>query len=189
MGGSKSKIAALTEEILEEYVILTYLSKAEIIHICKVFGQMDREEILQDVNTRFSCEQVQEIFTQLKYNPFQDQIFKVFSSKGDGRMSFEDILDLCSAMSEKCPDSVKAAWAFRILDFDGDGYIGKGDLRVAMDRLTRGAGYLLQVEQEHIIKTLMNEMDLETSGKVSVQEFIHAVGKISEFPHSFCFRV
>ena len=47
-------------------------------------------------------------------NPFQDRIFRVFSSKEDDCFSFEDMVDLCSAFSAACPAEVKAAWAFRI---------------------------------------------------------------------------
>uniref|UniRef100_A0AAR5Q6V7 EF-hand domain-containing protein n=1 Tax=Dendroctonus ponderosae TaxID=77166 RepID=A0AAR5Q6V7_DENPD len=197
MGSSKSKFSALTEGILEEYTILTYLSKAEILYIYKIFGQIDQTGALHSLNSRFPCHYVQEVFTQLKYNPFRDRIFQVFSSEEDGKMSFEDILDLCSAMSEKCPASVKAAWAFRILDFDGDGFVGEDDLAQVIQRLTQRAGYrteeeragyIREDEQNHIIKILIDEMSIECSGKVSIQEFIHAVGKMSEFPHSFCFR-
>lgn len=189
MGSSTSKFSALTEDILEEYTILTYLSKAEILHLYKIFGQMDAQGILQDVNFRFPCDIIDEIFTQLRYNPFRDRIFKVFSSQEDGKMSFEDVLDLCSVMSEKCPDKVKAAWAFKIFDFDSDGYVGEEDLMQVIDRLTRSAGFVTEPEQKHIIKILMDEMDMESSGRVSIQEFIHAVGKMPEFPHSFCFRL
>ncbi|XP_050312457.1 calcium and integrin-binding protein 1-like [Anthonomus grandis grandis] len=190
MGGSKSRLSALTQDILEEYTILTYLNKSEILHIFKIFGQMDRDGTgLQDCDARFPSESVQEIFTQLKFNPFRDRIFKVFSSRGDNCMSFEDVLDLCSVMSEKCPDNVKAAWAFRILDFDEDGLIGEEDLARVIDRLTQHSGYLTEEEQQHIIKILMEGLDIESSGKVSVQEFVHSVGKMSEFPHSFCFRL
>lgn len=52
------------------------------------------------------------LFVQL--NPFRDQIFDVFSSARDGRLSFEDFVDLSSAMSVNCPLPVKAAWAFRV---------------------------------------------------------------------------
>jgi len=47
-------------------------------------------------------------------NPFRDAIYKLFSSERDGRLSFEDILDLCSAFSANCPQSVRTAWAFEI---------------------------------------------------------------------------
>ncbi|XP_066156859.1 calcium and integrin-binding protein 1-like [Euwallacea fornicatus] len=189
MGSSKSKFSALTEAILEEYSVLTYLSKAEILHIYKVFGRLDPNGILQDVNYRFSCRDVEDIFTQLKYNPFKDRIFSVFSSEKDECMSFEDILDLCSVMSEKCPYAVKAAWAFRIFDFDEDGYVGENDLAMAISRMARkGNEYITEPDQMRIIKVLMDEINIESSGKISVQEFIHSVGKMSEFPHSFCFR-
>jgi len=47
-------------------------------------------------------------------NPFRDAIYRVFSSKQDGHLSFEDTLDLCSAFSSNCPQDVRAAWAFEI---------------------------------------------------------------------------
>lgn len=47
-------------------------------------------------------------------NPFQDRLFRVFSSQRDNCLSFEDMVDLCSAMSSECPAEVKAAWAFQI---------------------------------------------------------------------------
>ncbi|XP_066249338.1 calcium and integrin-binding protein 1-like [Euwallacea similis] len=190
MGSSKSKFSALTEAILEEYSVLTYLSKAEILHIYKVFGKLDPNGILQDVNYRFSCRYIEDIFTQLKYNPFKERIFRVFSSEKDGRMSFEDVLDLCSVMSDKCPDAVKAAWAFRIYDFDEDGYVGQEDLAMVICKIARKGNddYITEPEQMHIIKVLTDEINIESSGQISVQEFIHSVSKISEFSLSFGFR-
>lgn len=92
----------------------------------------------------------------LQYNPFRHRIYQVFSSHRDFRFSFEDLLDLCSVMSDKCPDKVKAAWAFRVygmyllvqilgssetfpllLDYDEDGAIGAEDIMRVIDQLTR----------------------------------------------------
>ena len=39
-------------------------------------------------------------------------------------MSFDDYLDMYSALSEQATRDVKTAYAFRIYDFDGDGVIG-----------------------------------------------------------------
>lgn len=47
-------------------------------------------------------------------SPFRDSIYRVFSSKKDERLSLEDVLDLCSAFSEYCPDNVRATWAFYV---------------------------------------------------------------------------
>lgn len=74
----------------------------------------------------------------LQYNPFRYQLYDVFSSKKDRKFSFEDMLELCSIMSENCPPNVKATWAFRIFDINNDGLIDKNDLNVIIDRLTQG---------------------------------------------------
>ena len=49
---------------------------------------------------------------------------RVFSSCQDEAMSFDDYLDMYSALSEQATRDVKTAYAFRIYDFDGDGVIG-----------------------------------------------------------------
>ena len=50
---------------------------------------------------------------------------QVFSEDGSGDMSFEDFLDMMSVFSEGATRDVKASYAFRIYDFDDDGYIWK----------------------------------------------------------------
>ena len=47
-------------------------------------------------------------------NPFKERICKVFSSEGDGSLSFDDFLDMLSVMSENAPRNIKAFYAFRI---------------------------------------------------------------------------
>ena len=47
-------------------------------------------------------------------NPFKDRICEVFSSSGDGNMTFEDFLDMMSVFSDNAPKSVKVEFAFRI---------------------------------------------------------------------------
>ena len=47
-------------------------------------------------------------------NPFKDRICEVFSSSGDGNMTFEDFLDMMSVFSDNAPKTVKVEFAFRI---------------------------------------------------------------------------
>ena len=47
-------------------------------------------------------------------NPFRDRICQVFSSSGDGNLTFEDFLDMMSVFSENAPKNVKVEYAFRI---------------------------------------------------------------------------
>ncbi|XP_043471841.1 calcium and integrin-binding protein 1-like isoform X2 [Leptopilina heterotoma] len=136
MGNFKSSFKELTPELLEEYTELTYLNKSEIIYIFKLFKQADPRNVYNDINYRLSMENVLYIIPHLRHNPFRDSIFRVFSSKRDGKMGFEDLLDLCSALNEKCPESVRSSWAFRIFDFDGDNQISLDDLIESVGRLT-----------------------------------------------------
>ncbi|CAH0552183.1 unnamed protein product [Brassicogethes aeneus] len=180
MGNSSSTI---TTDLLEEYNVLTYLTKSEILSLYKLFNQIEG-----GANGKVSVEKLEKKFPQLQVNPFRDRIYEVFSSEGDYKFSFEDLLDLCSVMSEKCPDSVKAAWAFRIFDFDGDNALGKDDLKQVIDRVTSRAGEIQTEQKEHIIEILLRNMDMEASGSVGQIEFQHAVGKMAEFASSFTFR-
>ncbi|KAJ8935432.1 hypothetical protein NQ314_012852 [Rhamnusium bicolor] len=186
---SSSSLTVLTEDILEEYTLLSYLNKAEILNLYKIFGTLDEKGLLQNLEYRFPRYAIEHLFPQLKYNPFKDRIFRVFSSHKDDKFSFEDMLDLCSVMSDKCPDKIKAAWAFKIFDFDEDDAVGEEDLMEVINKLTGSAGTIDIEHQEHIIKILLEEMDLASSGSVGQLEFVHAVGKMSEFPHSFCFHI
>lgn len=78
------------------------------------FLKLGENELKENFHHRFIDLAIMEQFPQLKYNPFRERIFHVFSSKNDNHFSFEDFLDLCSVMSENCPLKVKAAWAFKI---------------------------------------------------------------------------
>lgn len=97
---------------------------------------------------RFKPE-INTVFVHPQYNPFRDQIFAVFSSQNDGRLSFEDFVDLSSVMSVNCPLRVKAAWAFRVFDFDADKQITRNDLCAIVDRLTLEP-YIPNVDKLHI---------------------------------------
>ncbi|XP_055694484.1 calcium and integrin-binding protein 1-like [Lutzomyia longipalpis] len=184
MGGSAS---ILTKEQLEEYAELTYLTKYEIHYIFTRFLKLGPTQIATDFHFRFNSHYVMEEFPQLKFNPFRKEIFRIFSSQKDGHFSFEDFLDLCSVMSENCPLEVKAAWAFRILDFNGDNEISRDDIIVLLDRLT-GTSRLTEDDKNQISDILLHEMDLQHTGSMSQLEFLHAMTKMPEFATSFSFR-
>ncbi|XP_033227832.1 calcium and integrin-binding protein 1-like isoform X2 [Belonocnema kinseyi] len=128
MGNSNSNLKELTPEMLDEYAELTYLSKAEILYTYNQIQQGDPKYLKNDINYRFSMERVLKVIPQLQHNPFRESIFRVFSSKQDGKKSFEDLLDLCSALSTNSLGNIQAAWAFHIFDFDDDNQISLNDL-------------------------------------------------------------
>ncbi|KOB72819.1 Neuronal calcium sensor [Operophtera brumata] len=104
--------------------------------LMKKFHSICPEKLVADQQHRFTKEEIVKKFDVLKNNPFQDRLFRVFSSKKDDCFSFEDLLDMCSAMSAECPPDVKAAWAFKVYDLDEDNQISSRDIIEILDRLT-----------------------------------------------------
>lgn len=187
MGASESLLSA---DQLDEYAELTYLTRWEVLLILKKFRSLIPDERLTagDLQRRFPCRKIMDVFPQLKYNPFRDRLFQVFSSAQDSSScSFEDLLDMFSVMSESCPQHVKAAWAFRVFDFDADSMITKEDIFGICDRLTK-YDRLQADEKECIAEVLLKEMDLHGNGSLGEFEFIHVISKVPEFHHSFTFR-
>uniref|UniRef100_A0A182IVM8 WD repeat-containing protein 89 n=1 Tax=Anopheles atroparvus TaxID=41427 RepID=A0A182IVM8_ANOAO len=125
---------------------------------------------------------------KLHHNPFRDRLLHVFSSENDERFSFEDLLDLFSVLSDKCPLSVKATWAFQLYDFDDDNVITKEDILILCDRLTKHDS-LEEAEKQSIADVLLKEIDLQNNGNIAEIEFVHAMSKMPEFHQTFSCRV
>ncbi|XP_039438955.1 calcium and integrin-binding protein 1-like [Culex pipiens pallens] len=186
MGAKESSL--LSAEQLEDYAELTYLTKWEILLIMDKFLPLEPDEIRKDLHRRIPNRKIMEAFPQLKFNPFRDRIFEVFSSGGDTRCSFEDVLDLFSVMSDRCPHRVKAAWAFRVFDVDNDRQISADDIVALCDRLVGTDPGLHRDEKTCIAEVILEEMDLQKNGSLGEFDFIHAIAKVPEFYHSFSFR-
>ncbi|XP_060025857.1 calcium and integrin-binding family member 4 [Lagenorhynchus albirostris] len=62
----------------------------------------------------------------LEVNPFRDRICGVFSH--DDAFSFEDVRGTASVFSEQACPSLKIEYAFRIYDFNENGFIDEEDL-------------------------------------------------------------
>ncbi|XP_059476807.1 calcium and integrin-binding protein 1-like [Neocloeon triangulifer] len=146
----------LTDELMDDYLQLSYLSRKEISRIHKRMQDLIGEEEFTVVH-RVTWERMLEAFPEIKANPFVDRLCEVFSSKNDGHVSFEDMLDLFSALSPSCPTESKAKWAFRIFDFNNSNALEIEDLHELIDRLTNGRNvkengkFLTEDEKEHIV--------------------------------------
>ncbi|XP_041984618.1 calcium and integrin-binding protein 1-like [Aricia agestis] len=183
----------LTEDILEDYTSLTYLNKGEILYLMKKFYSIDPDKIEADYAHRFPKDEIIKKFEVLKNNPFRDRLFRVFSSKQDGCFSFEDLLDLCSAMSPDCPAEVKAAWAFRVYDIDEDNQISSRDIYDILDRITWDPNnrnmFLDRESKIKIAKVILKEVNLDHSETIGLNEFKLILPRIPEFTSSFYFRL
>ncbi|CAH2089391.1 unnamed protein product [Euphydryas editha] len=193
MGLCEAKYSGLTEELLEEYAALTYLNKGQILYLMKKFYSIAPEKIEADYFHRVHKKDIINKFRVLKNNPFQDRLFRVFSSQKDDCFSFEDLLDLCSAMSPECPIEVKAAWAFKVYDIDEDNQISSQDICNILDRLTwdptNRTIFLDKESKLKIAKVILEEMNLDRSGSIGLHEFKLILLRIPEFSSSFYFRL
>nr|KAG5700095.1 hypothetical protein BaRGS_029845 [Batillaria attramentaria] len=126
---------------------------------------------------------------ELKVNPFKDQIVKVFSSSGDGYMTFEDFLDMMSVFSENAPKAVKVEYAFRIYDFDGDDMISSSDLKEVVTRMIGEENTLDEEKMQQLIDNILEEGDLDDDEALSFAEFEHVISKAPDFVSSFRIRL
>ncbi|PSN41347.1 Calcium and integrin-binding protein 1 [Blattella germanica] len=190
MGSKASHV--LEEELLEEFTQLTYLNRSEIIHMWNCFYAMDPDQVKRDNHCYLPVVFLEELLPQLTVNPFQDRLYEIFFPNRDGNggvyFSFEQMLDMCSALSPKCPDKVKAQWVFKIFDFNKDNLISEEDLAMSLDRLTNGKTLSID-EKKHIINSIMKEVDLGKTGSISSREFVHVVMKMPDFASSFQLKV
>ncbi|XP_002155581.1 calcium and integrin-binding protein 1 [Hydra vulgaris] len=184
MGAGQS---AFTEEELKEYQELTYLTQKEILHCHKRFKELDVLAVTKDKNARLSKRAILNL-PELKVNPFQDRICRVFSSTPEtGDMTFDDFLDMMSVFSENAPKSVKVEYAFRIYDFNEDDFLCRSDVCQIISKLC-GEQKLTEDNINAIVKKIMAEADLDDDNRLSFAEFEHVISKAPDFVNSFRIR-
>ena len=149
MGGGQS---VLTTRDLETYEACTCLNSGEVLDLLAKFkrcGGLKAPEIEETktyntlrVVTRHRSKagrpnsaadkraSVKAITAQpeLANNPFRYRLAEIFSSDGSGGLYFEEFVDLYHNMSARAPLKDKIHTAFRVYDFDRDGYIMHEDL-------------------------------------------------------------
>ncbi|XP_064312002.1 calcium and integrin-binding protein 1 [Phalacrocorax carbo] len=186
MGGSAS---LLPQEVLSEYQELTFLSKQEILLAYKRFSELLPKEGRENAcSARVPKSQILTL-PELRANPFQHRICRVFSTSDnrDDSMSFEDFLDMLSVFSDSATLDIKSHYAFRIFDFNDDGILDKKDLKKLVNCLT-GQGkesQLSNTEMEQLIKNILEESDIDKDGTINLSEFQHVISRSPDFASSF----
>ncbi|KAK3090178.1 hypothetical protein FSP39_009805 [Pinctada imbricata] len=150
-----------------------------VYSVYKRFRQLNEDKVQRDKNVKLSREEILKL-PELQVNPFNDRITTVFSSSGDGGMTFEDFLDMMSVFSDNAPKNVKVEYAFRIYDFDEDDVISSDDLKQVVNRLT-GEQQLNEEEMQQLIDNILEEADLDDDDSLSFAEFEHVISKAPDF--------
>jgi len=186
MGGNNSK---LDKDLVDEYVELTYFTRKEISILFKKFCSLDKSITHENIGTIQVDESQLKELSEFQQNPFLHRLIDIFSNNNHGEersLGFEDFLDLMNVLSIKAPFSLKAYYAFRIFDFDGDDFVGGDDLRHIINSIAKNDNEKLKKEEIiHIIKSIMEEADLDKDNKLGESEFEHMLKKSPDFMESF----
>ncbi|KAF1393348.1 hypothetical protein PFLUV_G00038160 [Perca fluviatilis] len=120
-------------------------------------------------------------------NPFRDRIVETFSEDGLGNLSFNDFVDMFSALCETSPRELKTIYAFKIYDFNRDSFICKEDLRKTLNKLTKGD--LTPEEVTLVCDKSIEEADLDGDSKLSFSDFENMISKAPDFLSNFHVRI
>eukprot|EP00320_Phaeocystis_rex_P003276 CAMPEP_0119062500 /NCGR_PEP_ID=MMETSP1178-20130426/6072_1 /TAXON_ID=33656 /ORGANISM="unid sp, Strain CCMP2000" /LENGTH=274 /DNA_ID=CAMNT_0007043787 /DNA_START=70 /DNA_END=894 /DNA_ORIENTATION=- len=94
-------------------------------------AQVHKATRAQKVTKKLVCE-----LPEFDNNPFAPRLCEVFSADGSGDLSFDELLDMFHALSPKAEREVKILTAFRMYDFDGDGYLNNEDISTLIKTTT-----------------------------------------------------
>ncbi|XP_020943387.1 calcium and integrin-binding family member 4 isoform X2 [Sus scrofa] len=118
----------------------------------------------------------------LRVNPFRDRICRVFSH--NDVFCFEDVLGMASVFSEQACPSLKIEYAFRIYDFNENGFIDEEDLQRIILRLLNSNDMSEDLLTD-LTSRVLDESDLDNDNMLSFSEFEHAMAKSPDFMNSF----
>ena len=204
MGGSNTK---LTRGETEDYKSLTFLTEKEVELCYTKFSKLLSEqqtaelkspETLTINNPKFPVpiSDLIEKLPELKQNPFARRMCQVFS-RDQNKMFFEDFLDMMSVLSENAPTQVKAEWAFRIFDEDGDGRLDRKDILKVVRKMTleddqegdeedaRSDREMQEDQLNKVVTMVIMETDINKSESISLVEFKQMVSKSHDFEDNF----
>ncbi|XP_062516891.1 calcium and integrin-binding family member 2-like [Corticium candelabrum] len=176
----------LTREKLDAYQNCTYFTHGEIKRVFDKFKQIAPVEE-RHLKGKIMHQRVVNEMSELKYNPFNERICKVFSSEGNDYLTFDDFLDMMSVFSEAAPRDLKATYAFRIYDFNNDNMLDFDDLHKTLECLT--GDKLEPAERTRVIQKVLKEADLDSDDKISFVEFEHVISRAPDFANTFHIRL
>eukprot|EP00048_Salpingoeca_helianthica_P022805 m.20458 g.20458 ORF g.20458 m.20458 type:complete len:174 (+) comp7841_c0_seq1:222-743(+) len=171
---------ALSAEELDELAFCTFLTPGEILHVLKRFVAL----VPGGGGDRFSRvpHTTIENIPEFRQNPFASRICAVFSGPNTNSLTFEDFLDCISVFSDGATHAIKAEYAFRIFDFNGDGRLDIDDLSTALQRMCELPADKATEAAHQIL--------VENSGRpLNRSDFIHVASSAPNFAATFCIRL
>eukprot|EP00158_Paraphelidium_tribonemae_P004406 Partr_v1_DN26737_c1_g1_i5_m8683 putative Calcium and integrin binding family member len=183
MGASHS---ILSRDDILKYEAATFFTKPEIIEVLNMFQKLTASKPGSNpLKKHMTRDEFQEI-PQLKGNPFKARLASVFSNT-EQKIGFEEFLDFLSVFSEEATRDVKAFYAFKIYDWDEDGYIDEIDCEKTIKCLV--GKELTAAEIKTAAKKVFDESDMDGEGRLSFVEFEHIISRSMDFENTFHIRI
>jgi len=142
---------------------------------------------------------------EFAYNPFAESLCRIFTSEEPGSetygdLDFDEFVDLYNVLSPRAKKETKIQTAFRLYDFNGDGYLDPDDLKQLLRLMVTtqtapkgspeyddevGRQELSDDEMDEISERVMRECDIDGNGRLSYAEFAKVLGRLPDFQSKF----
>ncbi|XP_053128689.1 calcium and integrin-binding family member 2 isoform X2 [Hemicordylus capensis] len=184
--GNKQTI--FTDEQLDAYQDCTFFTRKEILRLHGRYHELAPNMVPMDYTRNPDVKLPIQLIVnmpELKENPFRERIVHSFSEDDEGSLSFNDFVDMFSALSETAPRELKAIYAFKVYDFNVDNFICKSDLEQTLNRLTKEE--LTEEEVSLVCEKVIEEADMDADGKLNYTDFENMISKAPDFLRFFHF--
>jgi len=199
-----------TSEELEEYEAVTCLAGSEVIDLHGKFVALggvkaSAGEGADDAETGGVPSSAKKVplsamleTEELKNNPFGRRLCEVFSTEPAfsptwGDLAFDEFVDMYSCLSPRATKEVKMQTAFRMYDFDNNGYLTTEDLEWLLKTLStpppkkgKERSCLFKPEEiNDIVERVMRDCDVDGNHRLSYAEFSKVLSRIPGFCTKF----
>jgi len=131
--------------------------------------------------------------SELRNNPFKHRLCEIFSSEPAGSetfgdLTFDEFVDLYNVMSPRATKEVKTQTAFRLYDFDANGYLTAEDIALLLRTIAttpKKKELLTEAEVKDIVERVMRDCDIDGNNRLSYAEFSKVLGRIPDFEVKF----
>jgi len=131
--------------------------------------------------------------SELRNNPFRMRLCQIFSTIEPGKenygdLSFDEYVDLYNVMSPRAPLEDKMQTAFRMYDYDDNGYLTRDDIKELLVQLStppKKDCLLEPKEVDDICDRVMRDCDIDGNNRLSYAEFSKVLNRIPDFAAKF----